>query len=65
MAKGSTKYQLLRAEFDHAVRELKLRNEYILELRAENERFKNALEKVTFVREDLAAGIAEKALRKN
>lgn len=33
----STKYQLLKDDFDHACRELKLRNELIKELREENE----------------------------
>lgn len=40
MAKGSTKYQLLKDDFDHACRELKLRNEIIEDLRKENEKLK-------------------------
>ncbi|HDR7485355.1 MULTISPECIES: hypothetical protein [Bacillus cereus group] len=37
MAKGSTKYQLLKDDFDFAVKQLKERREEIEKLRAENE----------------------------
>lgn len=44
MAKGSTKYQLLKDDFDHACRELKIRNELIADLRKENEQLKKGLD---------------------
>ncbi|WP_144508286.1 hypothetical protein [Bacillus mycoides] len=40
MAKGSTKYQLLKDDFDFAVRQLKERKEEIEKLRVENEMLK-------------------------
>lgn len=40
MAKGSTKYQLLKDDYDHACRELKLRKKLIDDLREENEKLK-------------------------
>ncbi|MBG9586901.1 hypothetical protein [Cytobacillus firmus] len=53
MAKGSTKYQLLKDDFDHAVRELKLRNELIADLRKENEKLKDRIDtKIIFVNND-------------